>query len=398
MWRRQLPAYSPLPMRAVLAGATGLLGGGDATRARVSSILAAHFGAHDVLLTDSGTGALTLAIKACLADSPGSAVALPAYGCYDLATAADGAGAAVVLYDIDPATLAPDYASLKRALVHAVRSVRAVVLVHLYGIPVDPEPVRAAVATSGAWLIEDAAQGASASLRGQPLGAFGDLAVLSFGRGKGITAGRGGALLARGARGLALLERVRSDVLPPRRGFKEYVELKMQWLFGRPWLYAVPSALPFLRLGETVYHSASPVRGLSAVAVRTLEVTWPLGDGEAKVRRSHAARLLAARGEGLAPIAVPRDGEPGYLRLPFVASSGARREAGTAEARTIGVMPGYPRALCDLAGFGERVVNREDTFPGARLLAERLVTLPAHGLLCERDLAALEAWMAAEAQ
>jgi len=149
-----LPAYSPLPMRAVLAGATGLLGGGDATRARVSSILVVHFGAHDVLLTDSGTGALTLAIKASLAGRPGAAVALPAYGCYDLATAADGAGAPVVLYDLDPATLAPDTESLRRALAH---DVRAVVLMHLYGIPVDPELVRALCAEAGAWLIEDAA-------------------------------------------------------------------------------------------------------------------------------------------------------------------------------------------------------------------------------------------------
>ena len=58
-------------------------------------------------------------------------------------------------------------------------------------------------------------------------------------------------------------------------------------------------------------------------------------------------------------------------------------------------MPGYPRALCDLPGFGERVLNRGGAFPGARMLAERLVTLPVHSRLGERDLAALEAWAAA---
>jgi hypothetical protein len=373
----------------VWAGAAGLFARGDTARERVAAALRAHFGAHEVLLTDSGTGALTLAIRACLADAPGAAVALPAYCCYDLATAADGAGVPVVLYDVDAATLAPDLASLARAL---ARGARAVVLVHLYGIPVDPEPVRALCTEASAWLIEDAAQGAGASLRERPLGAFGDLAVLSFGRGKGNTAGRGGALLARDARAAALLGAVRRDVLPPRRGFKELVQLKMQWLLGRPWLYAIPSALPFLRLGETVYHAPSPVRGLSGVAACTLAVTWPLGRAEAAARWAHAARLMAARSGGFAPIAVPREGEAGYLRLPFVASPAARGAAGTPAARAMGVMPGYPMALCDLPGFGERVVNRTDGFPGARLLAERLITFPVHSRLSEGDVSVTADW------
>ena len=68
----------------------------------------------------------------------------------------------------------------------------AVVVAYLYGIPFDTAPVRAAAGAVGAWLIEDAAQGAGASFRGRALGAFGDLSMLSFGRGKGVTAGRGG--------------------------------------------------------------------------------------------------------------------------------------------------------------------------------------------------------------
>lgn len=387
-WRRQLPAYSPLPLRAVVAGAVGLVAGGEGARGWVSGVLKEHFGAADVLLTDSGTGALTLAIKASLAGRPGSAVALPAYGCYDLATAADGAGAPVVLYDIDSETLAPDLDSLRRALSHEVG---AVVLVHLYGIPADPEPVRAAMAGTGAALIEDAAQGAGASLRGRPLGGFGDVSILSFGRGKGNTAGRGGALLACAGPGVERVADARARVLPPVRGLKEILQLKMQWLLGRPSLYAVPASLPFLQLGETLYHPPSPTRGLSAVAARTLAVTWPLGEREAEVRRSHAARLSAPAGWGLTTVRVPDGAQAGYLRLPFVASPAVRFEAGTPEARALGIMPGYPLALCDLRsrGFGARIRNGEDAFPGARLLAQRLVTLPTHSLLDEEDLVRL---------
>jgi dTDP-4-amino-4,6-dideoxygalactose transaminase len=358
-------------------------------------VLKEHFAARDVLLTDSGTGALTLAIKASLAGRPGAAVALPAYGCYDLATAADGAGAPVVLYDLDPATLSPDIVSLRRALAH---DVGAVVLVHLYGIPADPEPVRAVLAGASkagaaAVLIEDAAQGAGARLRGRPLGSFGDLVVLSFGRGKGITAGRGGALLARHARAAALVDSVRRDVLPPRCGFRELVQLKMQWLFGRPWLYAVPSALPFLRLGETVYHSPSPVRGLSAVAARALASTWPLAWPEGACRRAHATRLLARSGAGLSAIRSLPNAEWGHLRLPFLASPAARAAAGATPARALGVMPGYLKPLCDLTNFVERVANRRDHFSGARILANRLLTFPVHRRVSESDMAALESWL-----
>jgi hypothetical protein len=57
-------------------------------------------------------------------------------------------------------------------------------------------------------------------------------------------------------------------------------------------------------------------------------------------------------------------------------------------------MPGYPWALADLRGFGGRVGNADWRFPGARTLAERLITLPTHSRLRERDLEALETWLA----
>jgi dTDP-4-amino-4,6-dideoxygalactose transaminase len=84
----------------------------------------------------------------------------------------------------------------------------------------------------------------------------------------------------------------------------------------------------------------------------------------------------------------------GYLRLPAIATPATRAAAVSLEARALGIMPGYPRALCDLRGFGKRVVNKADGFPAARTLAERLITLPTHGLLREGDLLRLETWLA----
>ncbi len=108
-------------------------------------------------------------------------MALPAFTCYDIASAAVGAGVRVALYDVDPDTLGPDPASLERVL---AAGAGAVVAGPLYGVPLEWDALRALADRHGALLIEDAAQGHGASWRGRPLGSLGDLSVLSFGRGK----------------------------------------------------------------------------------------------------------------------------------------------------------------------------------------------------------------------
>lgn len=100
-WRHQAPVHSPLSIAALLAGARAAAarnGGASRAEARVVALLRERYAAKAVLLTDSGTAALTAALLAILKDRPGSPVALPAYGCYDLATSADGANAPVLLF------------------------------------------------------------------------------------------------------------------------------------------------------------------------------------------------------------------------------------------------------------------------------------------------------------
>jgi dTDP-4-amino-4,6-dideoxygalactose transaminase len=387
MLRRQLPVHSPLPFSAVGRGVAALIPGlAPGVREAVAGELRRTYGARQLVLTDSGTSALTLALWAVLRQHPGRPVALPAYCCYDLVTAANGAQAAVALYDVDPHTLGPDWDSLTAV----VRSgVSAVVVAHLYGIPVDLTGVARIAAESGAVLIEDAAQGAGAVLGGRPLGSFGSLSLLSFGRGKGITAGRGGALLAHDEAGQGMLQSVRDQVSGPSRGAKEVVALAAQWMLGRPSLYGIPAAIPWLGLGETVYREPRAPRVMSRAAAAVLATTLPLAVAEAEARRRNATRLLRAAAEaGLATVRPPAESIPGYLRLPLVVGS-ARRPA-----PRLGVMPAYPRTLAALDRFAGGWVNRGGAFPGATRLVEGLVTLPTHGGLVERDLQDLEGWLA----
>jgi perosamine synthetase len=372
-----------------MSGLTALAGPSPA--ADIAAALTRHFGATDLLLTESGTAALTLALRA--AAPAGEPVALPAYCCFDIATAADGALNPVILYDLDPKRLTPDERSLRRAL---ERGARAVVLVHLYGIPVDVEAVAALAAPYGATVIEDAAQGTGATVGGRPAGSAGSLGVLSFGRGKGVTGGRGGALLANNPRAAAALHAL--DAVPAApSSLREVAVAAAQLILARPSLYALPSALPFLGLGQTVYHPARLPRAISRFALGMLRRTLALAGDEAMARRRHAIRLRSAvegaASERLRPIEVPQPAAAGFLRLPVLASPQvAAAVASDPTARRLGVMPGYPRALCDLPGFGERLVNGDELFPGARRLAAELLTLPTHSRLTEADLVALEGW------
>jgi dTDP-4-amino-4,6-dideoxygalactose transaminase len=348
----------------------------------LAEALAEFFGVRGVVLTDSGTTALTLAIRALLREAGTDRVAIPGYSCYDLATAVRGAGARAVLYDLNPATLGPDWDSLGRAL---EAGVGAVVVAYLYGLPFDLRRVRAIADAAGVPVIEDAAQGVGASIGGKPLGSFGDLAVLSFGRGKGVTGGRGGALLALTEAGASAARR---EQLPGHRarGVMELVTLGAQALLARPSLYALPASLPFLGLGETVYRAPRPLRRESRVSAAVAEVNWAMREREIAVRRVNAERLVRAAEEGswLRSYRPFEGAEAGWLRFPVLAPEDAAPRLRAA--RALGVMPAYPRALADLAPLP---LAAEPVTPEARVLARRLWTLPTHSLLGEREVIAL---------
>jgi dTDP-4-amino-4,6-dideoxygalactose transaminase len=300
----------------------------------------------------------------------------------------------VLLYDVDPHTLAPDLEQVRAAL---NQGAAAIVVVHLYGYPVDLGEVNRLAAEARAVVIEDAAQAAGATIHNRPAGAHASLAVLSFGRGKGLTGGSGGALLAHDEVSARVLERVRASLREPRRGLPELLALTAQWLLENPSLYAFPAALPFLRLGETIYRAPRAARAPSAASSSVIAATWALAEREVEVRRRNAERLSIALGRqpDLEPIRRSPRAQPGYLRLPVLASARGVRSAAGASARRLGIVRGYPRALCDLEGFATRCLNRGAAFPGSRMLAERLCTLPTHGRLADVDLRRLEEWIGA---
>ena len=379
------PAYSPVTLAGLAAGFGALATRRD-PRALLQQQLAATYDVSDVLLTDSGTSALGLALRPADRATAAAPVALPGWGCYDLATAADAAGTDVLLYDLLPDTLGPDWDSLERVLAQGVSTV---VVVHPFGLPVNMPEVQRRAARHGARLVEDAAQAVGATVGGRLAGATGDLGILSFGRGKGQTGGGGGALLRR-AGGSSPAS---SALAPAGGGAASVIKLAAQWLLARPALYRVPASLPFLGLGQTIYHTASDPREMHPATAAVLSTALTLQARELEARRVHVARLAPVVRDAGSVVPTPWSGGiPGWLRVPVLPSDRMLASAQTPAARALGIVPSYPRALADLPGF-DRVRNREAAFPGARDLARRLHSLPVHSLLTHRDLDRLVAWI-----
>lgn len=380
--RRQLPVHSPIRPLALARAMASACVADDRARAEVATTLADRFGAAAVALTDSGTSALVLAMR--LTAGAGGTVALPAYGCIDLTAAAVFAGVRVRLYDVDPATLSPDLESVARTV---ARGVDAVVVAHFYGYPADVAGVTRIAAEAGVSVIEDAAQGAGGTLEGARLGALAPLSILSFGRGKGITGGRGGALLLRDA---ALSERAAALRLgEPPRGWRDATVASAQWLFGRPSLYSLPASVPMLRLGEMVYHPAHEPSSLSHAAAALVRDALTYDDVEASLRRRYAAEMVkgtkAAR--GVEPVRVIAGGEGGYLR------AAVRNRLGRPIDPRLGMAIGYPLTLMEQSELRSQLCIGEREHPGARELRRTLVTLPTHRFLSVRERELLAQWV-----
>ncbi|MDQ6829800.1 MAG: DegT/DnrJ/EryC1/StrS family aminotransferase, partial [Gemmatimonadota bacterium] len=245
----------------------------------------------------------------------------------------------------------------------------------------------------GAAVIEDAAQAAGGALHGAPLGALASLAVLSFGRGKGTAAGGGGALIAREERWRAAIAEARELLAPASRGSATCVRLVAQWALGRPPLYRIPSSVPALRLGETVYHAASEPRAISGCSLGALSAALECGASDVESRRRLAERYAAAiaqRPDASLRTGAPIPGSaPGYLRFPVLAADGR------GAAPDLGILRGYPRMLTEWPQSESIAIDRGEALSGSRELARTLFTLPTHYFVRDRDVVQITDWLAA---
>jgi len=315
-------------------------------------------------------------------------VVIPAYTSYSVPAAVVRAGLQVRLCDIEPQTLGLDPNALARTL-----NARTLCIVphHLFGLPCRIREICALAAVSGIPVVEDVAQGLGIRCEGRNGGMFGDASIFSISRGKNIP-GAGGGLI--GLHDEALAEACRT-LLDSETGNVQTIGLKgavetllMAW-FIRPSWYWLPASLPFLRLGASRFEpafSVSPMtRFQQALLAHLLPTAQSLQDG----RQARAIRLrqvlLGANVEAL----WPREGDIGaYLRLPILFPSHDMRGRVLNELtrRGLGSTEGYPLPLSKIAALRSFLADSETEYPIADDVSQRLMTLPTHVWVTDRDI------------
>jgi perosamine synthetase len=151
----------------------------------------------------NGSAALDIAVAA-LEIGKGDEVIMPTHTIISCAAAVVRAGAIPVLVDSSPETWNMDIAQIEEKITD--RTV-AIMAVHIFGLPVDMDPLLEIARRHNLRVIEDAAQMIGQEYKGQPCGSFGDISTFSFYPNKNITTGEGGMVLTNDKR---LAERCRS--------------------------------------------------------------------------------------------------------------------------------------------------------------------------------------------
>jgi hypothetical protein len=174
------------------------------------------------------------------------------------------------------------------------------------------------------------------------------------------------------------------------KGWGGLAKTLIQWSLGRPSLYALPSAIPWLHLGEMVYHPATEPRSMSAGSTALLQSAMRLQPRAVAARRALAAELgaMAIRAYRLGLVSPILGAEPGYLRYAVRDLSSARRP----DAK-LGVLRPYPQTLAEQPELADVLEEGEPATPGATELRRTLFTLPTHHFVTPRDVNALGLWM-----
>lgn len=163
----------------------------------------------------SGTSALHLALLG-LGIGPGDEVIVPTFTFIATANAVTYCGAKPVFVDSEPETGNLDPALLESLITPRTR---AIVAVHLFGHPVDMDPVLSIAKKHGLKVIEDAAEAHGATYKNRPAGSLGDISTFSFYGSKMITTGEGGMICLNDPEIAARIDLLKNHGMQPDRRY-----------------------------------------------------------------------------------------------------------------------------------------------------------------------------------
>lgn len=271
------------------------------------------------IAVSNGTAALDVAVAA-LKLRPGDEVILPTFTIISCASAIVRAGATPVLVDSKADTWNMDVEEIESKI---TARTAAIMVVHIYGLPVDMDPLLRVAEKHGLAVIEDAAEMIGQNYKDRPCGSFGDLSTFSFYPNKHITTGEGGMVVTNDA---ALAERCRSLRNLCFQPGKRFVHEELGWNYRMTNMQAALGVAQLERLDESRIHKRwmgrrytqllSGMRGIQLPLPSTdyaENIYWVYGlvlDKENPIDVDQVMRMLAEKGVGTRPFFWPMHEQP----------------------------------------------------------------------------------------
>lgn len=295
---------------------------------RFEEAMANQVGRSHAVAVSNGSAALDIAVAA-LGLGPGDEVILPAFTIISCAAAVVRAGATPVLVDCDPLTWQMD---VEQVEARVTARTKALMPVHIYGLPVRMDPLLALARRLGLHVIEDAAEALGQSYRGTPCGGMGDLSTFSFYANKHVTTGEGGMVLTNDAKLADACRSLRNLCFQPERRF---VHERLGWNLRMTSLQAAIGVAQLERLdvaverkrrmGRFYEHLLEAVPGVQRPLPATADAEngyWVFGvvlDDDLRIDASGAMAVLARHGIGTRPFFWPMHEQPVFQRLGMFA-------------------------------------------------------------------------------
>jgi len=176
----------------------------------------------------------------------GDEVIMPTFTIISPAASVVRAGGVPVLVDSDPVTWNMDISQIEAKI--TVKT-KAILVVHIYGLPVDINPIVELAKTHNLRIIEDAAEMHGQTYYGRPCGSFGDMSIFSFYPNKHITTGEGGMIVTDDGELAERCRSLRNLCFQPQ---KRFIHEDLGWNFRMTNMQAALGLAQLERLDEFV--------------------------------------------------------------------------------------------------------------------------------------------------
>ncbi len=221
------------------------------------------------IAVSNGSAALEVALTA-LKIGHGDEVILPTFTIISCAAAIVRAGAIPLVVDCDPDTWNIDINQIEQQITSRTK---AIMVVHIYGLPVDMEPVIALADKYGLSIIEDAAEMIGQTYKNRPCGSFGHISTFSFYPNKHVTTGEGGMLVTND---IDMAERCRSLRNLCFQPEQRFVHEELGWNFRMTNLQAALGLAQLKRLDEFVMRKRRMGQYYSELLAEMPEIQLPI--------------------------------------------------------------------------------------------------------------------------